>query len=112
MYIQPVLQETDPGRHGLVHDHGRPFTSINSLRPAVLKVCQLSEPAPDESGQVFNAAANAAAAADLHTSTKPPQFWYHMGACMFFPMYIANHPKPFGQLCHEVSGVPFAARHD
>ncbi len=41
-----VLQETDPGRHGLVHDHGRPFTSINSLRPAVLKVCQQSEPAP------------------------------------------------------------------
>ncbi len=38
-----VLQETDPGRHGFVHDHGRPFTSINSLRPAVLKVCQHSE---------------------------------------------------------------------
>lgn len=43
-----VLQETDPGRHGLVHDHGRPFTSINSLRPAVLKVCQQSEPAPHQ----------------------------------------------------------------
>ena len=46
MYMQFVLQETDPGRHGLVHDHGRPFTSINSLRPAVLKVCQHSKPAP------------------------------------------------------------------
>ncbi len=46
MYMQPVSQETDPGRHGLVHDHGRPFTSINSLRPAVLKVCRLPEPAP------------------------------------------------------------------
>ena len=46
MYMHFVLQETDPGRHGLVHDHGRPFTSINSLRPAVLKVCQHSKPAP------------------------------------------------------------------
>ncbi|KAL0043113.1 hypothetical protein WJX79_009702 [Trebouxia sp. C0005] len=36
-----IMEETDPGRHGLVHDHGRPFTSINSLRPAVLKAKRL-----------------------------------------------------------------------
>ncbi|KAL0048452.1 hypothetical protein WJX82_003571 [Trebouxia sp. C0006] len=40
---QGIMEETDPGRHGLVHDHGRPFTSINSLRPAVLKARRLMQ---------------------------------------------------------------------
>ncbi|DBA89188.1 TPA: hypothetical protein ACH3X1_016339 [Trebouxia sp. C0004] len=38
---QGIMEETDPGRHGFVHDYGRPFTSINSLRPAVLKAKRL-----------------------------------------------------------------------
>lgn len=40
---QGIMEETDPGRHGRVHDHGRPFTSINSLRPAVLKAKRLMQ---------------------------------------------------------------------
>lgn len=36
-----AVQETQPGRHGLVHDHAFPFTSINSLRPSILKVTNL-----------------------------------------------------------------------
>ena len=38
-----ALQETQPGKHGLVHDHAVPFTSINSLRPSILKVTRLNQ---------------------------------------------------------------------